>query len=72
LEYFCFADLYKLDGSKLVTSSTKTTARYKGCIIKWPYHIKCGLCKVERQVAVDRSNFGIISKFKTGMILSPF
>ena len=63
-----FVDLYKLDGSKVIISSTKTTAKYKGCIVTWPYHITCGICKVERQVAVDRSNFGIISKFKTGIV----
>ena len=49
-------------------SSTKTIAKHKGQLVTWPYHIKCGLCGVERQVDTDSKHSGIISKFKLGRL----
>lgn len=63
-----YTDLQKLDGSSVVLSSTKTIAKYKGQLVTWPFHIKCGLCGVERQVDIDRKHSGIISKFKLGRL----
>lgn len=68
--YIYFAELQKLKGSKVVVSSIKTTIRCKGKIVEWPYHIKCGVCGVERQIEFDRAHAGIIKKFRTGMGIS--
>lgn len=59
-----------LKGGKVVVSSTKTTVKFKGQIIKWPHHIKCGICGVERQDDFDRAHAGIIKRFRTGMGIS--
>ena len=67
--YIWFAELHKLEGSKVVVSSTKTTVKHKGQIIAWPYHVKCGICGVERQVDNDRKHAGILKKFRAGMAM---
>lgn len=66
---FCIAELDLLDGSKVVISSTKTSIKFKGKIIKWPYCIQCGLCEVQRQLDMDRMVTGMISKFKAGTVI---
>ena len=67
--YIWFAELHKLEGSRVVVSSTKTTVKHKGQIIAWPYHVKCGICGVERQVDIDRKHAGILKKFRAGMAM---
>ena len=65
--YIYFAELQEHKGSKVAVSLIKTTVKFKGKILEWPYHIKCGICGVERQIAFDRARAGIIKKFRTGM-----
>ncbi|PFX11811.1 hypothetical protein AWC38_SpisGene24338 [Stylophora pistillata] len=59
------SELQKLKGSKVVVSSIKTTIRFKGKIMDWPYQIKCGVWGTERQVEFDRAQTGIIKKIRT-------
>lgn len=64
--YQSFSELEKLDSTKLIKSHTKTTGRYKGVIVNWPWYIKCGICGTERQMNIDRKLHGRIAKFRSG------
>ena len=59
-----------LKEAKLLFPRSKRPLDIKGKIVEWPYHIKCGVCGVERQIEFDRAHAGIIKKFRTGMGIS--